>query len=69
MATTLVNLFTNSVVGYYTICTTILKVKFCVVRFLNEVKQLSSWKFFDWNRFGNRISIPKCNHSNFGIIF
>ena len=22
--------------------------------FQDEVKQLSSWKFFDWNRFGNR---------------
>ena len=21
--------------------------------FQDEVKQLSSWKFFDWNRFGN----------------
>ena len=33
--------------------------------FYGEVKKLSSWKFFDWNRFGNRISTPKCNHSNF----
>ena len=25
-----------------------------LVCFQDEVKQLSSWKFFDWNRFGNR---------------
>ena len=28
---------------------------FLLVFFHDEVKQLSSWKFFDWNRFGNRI--------------
>ena len=28
---------------------------FCLlVCFQDEVKQFSSWKFFDWNRFGNR---------------
>ena len=27
---------------------------FMIVCFQDEVKQLSSWKFFDWNRFGNR---------------
>ena len=27
---------------------------FVLVCFQDEVKQLSSWKFFDWNRFGNR---------------
>ena len=27
---------------------------FLLVRFQDEVKQLSSWKFFYWNRFGNR---------------
>ena len=27
---------------------------FVLVFFQDEVKQLSSWKFFDWNRFGNR---------------
>ena len=27
---------------------------FLQVCFQNEVKQLSSWKFFDWNRFDNR---------------
>ena len=26
---------------------------FVLVCFQDEVKQLSSWKFFDWNRFGN----------------
>ena len=26
---------------------------FLLVSFQDEVKQLSSWKFFDWNRFGN----------------
>ena len=25
----------------------------------DEVEKLSSWKFFKWNRFGNRISPPK----------
>ena len=29
---------------------------FVLVCFQDEVKQLSSWKFFDWNRFGNRFS-------------
>ena len=33
-----------------------------LVFFLNEIKQLSSWKFLKWNRFGNRISPPKCIH-------
>ena len=27
---------------------------FCTTLFSSEVKQLSSWKFFDWNKFGNR---------------
>ena len=27
---------------------------FVLVCFQDEVKQLSSWKFFDWNKFGNR---------------
>ena len=27
---------------------------FLLVCFQNEIKQLSSWKFFDWNRFDNR---------------
>ena len=27
---------------------------FVLMCFQDEVKQLSSWKFFDWNRFGNR---------------
>ena len=27
---------------------------FILVFFQDEVKKLSSWKFFDWNRFGNR---------------
>ena len=27
---------------------------FVLVCFEDEVKQLSSWKAFDWNRFGNR---------------
>ena len=27
---------------------------FLLVCFQDEVKQLSSWKFFDWNRFDNR---------------
>ena len=27
---------------------------FVLVCFQDEVKQLSSWIFFDWNRFGNR---------------
>ena len=26
---------------------------FVLVHFQDEVKQLSSWKFCDWNRFGN----------------
>ena len=29
-------------------------IYFILVSFQDEVKQLSSWKFFDWNRFGNR---------------
>ena len=28
--------------------------------FQDEVEQLSSWKFLKWNKFGNRISPPKC---------
>ena len=28
---------------------------FVLVSFQDEVKQLSSWKFFDWNSFGNRL--------------
>ena len=40
-----------------------------LVFFQDEVKELSSWKFFDWNRFDDRISTPKCNHSNLRIIF
>ena len=31
-----------------------------LVFFQDEVEKLSSWKFFKWNRFGNRISPPKC---------
>ena len=27
---------------------------FILVCFQDEVKQLSNWKFFDWNRFSNR---------------
>ena len=27
-----------------------------LVCFQDEVKQLSNWKFFDWNRFGNDVS-------------
>ena len=27
---------------------------FVLVCFQDEVKQLSSWKFFGWNKFGNR---------------
>ena len=27
---------------------------YILVCFQDEVKQLSSWKFFDWNKFGNR---------------
>ena len=27
---------------------------FALVCFQDGVKQLSSWKFFDWNKFGNR---------------
>ena len=27
---------------------------FVLVCFQDEVKQLCSWKFFDWNKFGNR---------------
>ena len=27
---------------------------FVLVCFQDEVKKLSSWKFFDWNKFGNR---------------
>ena len=27
---------------------------FVLVCFQDEVKQLSNWKFFDWNIFGNR---------------
>ena len=27
---------------------------FVLMCFQDEVKQLSSWKFFDWNTFGNR---------------
>ena len=29
---------------------------FVLVCFQDEVKQLSSWKFLDWNRFGNEVS-------------
>ena len=28
---------------------------FVLVCFQDEFKQLSSWDFFDWNRFGNRL--------------
>ena len=28
---------------------------FVLVCFQDEVKQLSSWKFFDWKRFGNDV--------------
>ena len=33
---------------------------FVLVIFQDEVEQLYSWKLFKWNRFGNRISPPKC---------
>ena len=29
---------------------------FSLVCFQDEVEQLSNWKFFDWNRFGNDVS-------------
>ena len=29
-------------------------IVFLQVCFQDDVKQLSSWMFFDWNRFGNR---------------
>ena len=32
---------------------------FVLVCFQDEVKQLSSWKIFDWNRFGNDVFEPK----------
>ena len=32
----------------------IFMIFFVLVCFQDEIKQLSSWKFFDWNRFGNR---------------
>ena len=35
---------------------------FVLVFFQDEFEQLSSWKLFKWNRLGNRISPPKCNH-------
>ena len=35
---------------------------FVLVFFQDEVEQLSSWKFLKWNRFGYRISPPKCIH-------
>ena len=38
---------------------------FVLVLFQDEVKQLSNWKFFKRNRFGDRISPPKCILRNF----
>ena len=35
---------------------------FVLVFFQDEVEQLSSWKVFKWNRFGNRISPPQYFH-------
>ena len=35
---------------------------FVLVFFQDEVEQLSSWKFFKWNRFGNIVSPLKCVH-------
>ena len=49
--------------GNYTIGHQTLNILFSVVCFQDEVKQLSSWKFFDWNtfdnRFGNDVFEPK----------
>ena len=37
--------------------------------FKMKLKLFLVGRFFKWNRFSNRISIPKCNHLDFRIIF
>ena len=48
--------------GHFWIKEIFFMIFFVLVFFQDEVEELSSWKYFKWNRFGNRILPPKCIH-------
>ena len=47
--------------GHFLRCKFFFMIFFVQVCFQDEVKQLSSWKVFDWNKFGNRLAMMFLN--------